>query len=480
MHSEPSPVRRFAVSSLIMLAGAASADARADWPYSRLVSASLINDVYPVSASIRNWGPTDKVYISWDKHEDGVGGGLSTEDQLYFVDFTCGNNNGCSTVTQGAVALPGEPVWFNNLLHNSMAVHRASSQDPIEVALMANQHPGDCDLDGDDIYDLPAVSGPEQDGLDQWVFRYDSTNGMDTTGDPADVGSAGVCENHGYSRARFFGGDLTSCFTFDTDPTHQGVSQTVSCNDDIGSSPNTPWVDHVDASNLDPYLVARNEDHPGFDFVGSSGAVAAAGHLTNGSGHAIRVHFPTSSGDTVVQLQSSGSQLQQPDLISANGKLHVVWSKGSGAGATIEYASCTPSGTVDCTDVADWTIDPTPPASGFNSASFPQLAIDGKDQFLAFQYDDDSTAGVKSRVRVAHRCEGGSWTVDTIRTLSGADVVRDQSIAFGRPSIVLNGSENIAHLVFVEFNDDYNNAFDIGSPTSSNLYWYHTSYTPCP
>ena len=55
----------------------------------------------------------------------------------------------------------------------------------------------------------------------------------------------------------------------------------------------------------------------------------------------------------------------------------------------------------------------------------------------------------------------------------------DQAIVFGRPSIVLNAAEQIAHVALIEF-DEYHNDFKMDVPTDSDLYWYRKSYTPCP
>ncbi len=503
----PSPVSRLAVA--LSAAGIlAATDARADWPHFTLVYSGTENEDFPIGAAIRNWGPTDDVFIAWDVLIPTAAGDLETENEALFKHYVCSDNDDCATTSASATIAMGDPVNYQNALHPSLGIKRAPPAgaappyllQPVETRLLIRQDAGDCDLDGDDATDGAAAGAPEREGLDLHAFHYDEWSGHDPVNDVtrADIGTYGVCEDHGFSRTRFRSGVAHTCFTFDTAPLVMGISQKIACNDDTYVSA-LSWAGHRDLSNLDTLGSPANEDHPGFDFFGSTGVLGVAGHQKVGANsHFIRAHFPVATSpptETVITLDTASVELNNPDVFAANGFLHTVWQRNTETAAGILYRRCdvegarSGGGTKDCKLLTDWdatesvvdstTLDVTGKPYVNRSARFPQLAIDGKRQFVVYQYDDDSSLPLfKTRVMVASRCEGdATWDVELVRTPDAT--TDDQAIVYGRPSIVVNADENVVHVAFVEF-DEYLNGFEMETPDDSDLFWYRTGYSSCP
>ncbi len=445
----------------------------------------------PIAAAIRNWGAGDEAFIAFDWHIWGLAGPELTGDVPFLLHYFCSDNDVCHTPSTLSLNQMGEYIYFQNAVHPALGISRASATSSIKARLLARQDAGDCDNDGDDAFDL-LDSEPERQGLDLWAFSYDSFAGYNSLTDArlADSGTAGVCENHGYSRARTLSGVIHTCFTFDTDPVTGINTQKLACNNNSGTSISTGWANHVDLSNAAGATV-RDEDHPSFDFVGGS-TRAVLGHWKNGPTEKIRLHV-LGATEAISDLDSASTDMNNPDIVEAANHLHAVWARGSGASAGIVYRDCVRAGAVTCETASDWTvmssvadntmttaIDPDDIGSyvgpANSAAKFPQLAVDGENQFVVYQIDTDTAGGFKTRVMVASRCEGDGWTVEQVRTPD--DLEWDQSIAFGRPSIVVNADEHYVQVVFVEL-DDYQHGFDFGNAQDGGLYWYRKGYTPC-
>lgn len=167
--------------------------------------------------------------------------------------------------------------------------------------------------------------------------------------------------------------------------------------------------------------------------------------------------------------------------MDAGGKLHLVWADNTGSSAQIRYQECDWSSTVDCTDGGDWLTTPTAvvnSTSGYNhTAQFPELIIDGDNQFVVYQYNA-GTMDPRWRVMVASRCAGDStWSIEQVRTPDASD--EDQFLAIGRPSLAINKDEQILHVLFTEADDGYLGGYRLSGVTDADLYWYRKEYTLC-
>lgn len=105
---------------------------------------------------------------------------------------------------------------------------------------------------------------------------------------------------------------------------------------------------------------------------------------------------------------------------------------------------------------------------------YPQLAHDEGRQILIWEQDDLPlvTPGGE-RIYEMERCGTGAWSAPALlRTpTGGANSAESQSIQIGRPRIVLNRNDNVAHVVLTENGT---------SPTTGELWWMRRSYTDCP
>lgn len=463
----------------LCLAGASAGaplPAQADWPIATLVYSGDDAGGIPTGAAIRSWGPTDRVYILFERVTED-----DNDSDALLHEYACSDNDDCATASIVTLRGVGDAIGpLPNLLHPSLGVHlkAAEGPDPVEL-VMALRQKLVADCDGDSV----ANDADEPFNLDQYAARWTSNNlGVEHTVEAND--GAGTCIDHGRSRARFLGETAHLCVTQSTVPGAQSGDRMV-CDDD--DSATTTWVNEVVMN--DGAVPGNFEDHGSFDFYGPNDDRVVAAHF-GGNGMTtpdqIRVHFPDAGtappNEPMVTFDATGTAdwANHPSVLTADGMLHLVWDDDTGDDAQILYSSCDFSATVDCTG-DDWTA-PTVVAgvsTGFNrDARFPQIAVHGDKQFVMYQYDADGGVGVKMRVVVTERCGTGGWSPSIVRSPPQNELTRDQSVEVGYPGLVLNRDEQIAHVAFVDL-DDFAGDAQFDTASEGKLWWYRKGYDLC-
>jgi len=467
--------------------------AHADWPGATRVATTLApnspNPIYPVGTAIRNWGPQDEVFISVDvKTDDSTVNDIEADSDLYW--YTCSNNDTCATATLQSTTDVGTTIYGRNLPQSSLAIRRRWGQ-PIEVLHTLRQKIElDCDGDGDEYRDDFTDEGNL---LDLGAKLFSTTSGeIESWQVDANDGS-GRCENHGISFSRFVTNstDPMACYTRNSDDPNPGTApyrDRLTCNTYDGNPSGTgaAW-DNREVM----YNNGENEDHPSFVVYGSGDHLAVSGTWRGAQGNStdeIRVHFPDAAApppnEDIVSFPSTGTKVEYSHLEDHGGKLHLVWADRTSNSASVRYQSCDYAfgNGVYCNHETDWLSSDTIVAdssTGYHrDAQGPVFAMDGDRQFVAWQYNANSDTNPRWRVVVANRCVGDpSWSYEEVR---GTTDARDQYVVEGRPSLVLNRAENIAHIVFIEA-EGYTGGFQgFNSITNADAWWYRTSYSECP
>ncbi|MEQ1564384.1 MAG: hypothetical protein ABMA64_02015 [Myxococcota bacterium] len=430
----------------------------AGWACRRVVEGE--QDAFPIAAAVRQAAPNDRVFVVWDqldKRQDPI------VDQAFVSALQCSDGDGCASRAIRPPEPLGDPLPWGNPLQPAAALHRDGAAR-LTVLLRQKVEP-DCDGDG-----LTGDDGDpdDQGAVDLRAFEWDLAGGA---GAPADVSvNSGVCASRGVAQVRMSRGVARACFTH-TDP---GEDDRVDCADAIGAG----WAPAAGPTNDGQ----GDEDHLSMDAVGGERVVAAhQGRI--GAVDAVRVHFPDRPGEPVVEFPSAGPAdqpadgAQHPDLTAGGRTLRLVWQDGVGTTAKIWTAACPRA--ADCALPASWTAPEEVSAPGYQEdAELPQLAADGDAQWAVWTYDADPGPEVAARVASAHRCGSGPWSVQEVRAPDLA--TDDQSLEMGRPSLVLNRDEHLAHLALVEF-DEFTRRDDLGGRTHhADLYWCTTPYDPCP
>jgi hypothetical protein len=419
----------------------------------------------PVRSAIRNWGPSDKVLILSEWKRD-----FNFDDDqrlLTLYGFTCSNNNDCATVTNGPIVQPTVELRFDTPFLTSLAIGRESANDPIVLsAVLRRKIETDCDGDNTEYDELLSTEDQDPDALNrdlgEIVFEWDSWLAITEEND-IDV-PVGFCRDHEVSFTRMRNGFPVSCWTIVTNV----GEKLVTCSQ---RSAFFPWTASFTIEGQDPYTTAV--ENPWFDFrYSTSNFVAVHNDLDTKTqvyvdGNTNYVDFPALEDDTnwpTVDIEGAGA-------------IHVAWSDHNVAtgGVTFEYSRC-PS-TEDCLDETDWVAghvdfpnDRQHEVSFGILASHPQLAIDGKKQFILGMADQPG--GTQDfGVYLFERCGTEDWTYELVKPLLNID--NDQHIDNGVPNIVLNQQERIVHVVFVE-NDN------IHDPTEGHVFWARKSYSACP
>ena len=438
--------------------------ARADWPEVAAVI-GVAQGERPFGGAIRNWGPTDDVFIAPALN---FGPPLFMADELHH--FTCSNNDGCATATLVSVDALNGGVYDMNLTHPALAIKRASSTAPVDILGVSRF-----------TYNTGGSNNAELD-----ASLWDSATGfVNTPWFWVQVQPVGVTENVGIPRARFRGSEPWSCYTYRPGTANDRVA----CNfADAGSS--ISWGHGFTIDND-----GRAEDHPTFAFYGEDDDLVVAGirRDTSSIGEHVRVHFPAIPAAFPTQVSPPRAVFTRDstkgvdkmvdfvDIESSGGWLYLLYVDGQRGEAEILLRTCQASA-VDCSDVTQWSAAEVvaDSSTGFAySAQMPQIAVDGSRQFIVWQFDD-SEEDNEWRVAVATRCGTNAWNRDLIRTAPSA--THDQFIAVGRPSLVLNRNERIAHVVLTEsaaVTGPYAGRWTFNGVDSTTLYWYRKGYNAC-
>jgi hypothetical protein len=433
---------------------------------------SLFPPIVPVGSSIRNWGPADKVLILTEtKWEE-----TTTDDThtITLYGFTCSNNNGCATVTNGPILQPLEFLRFDTPFLPSLAISRQSANDPIVLsAVMRQKIETDCDGDNTEYDELLSSEDQDPDALNrdlgEIVFEWDTWLAFAGTHDVA-VSPPAICRDHGVSFTRMTNGFPASCWTQISGSSAKYVhcsQRTALFSWQAAGSPTELYGQDINAPGI---------ENPWFDFRNGTTKLIAV-HNTTDTKTQVYVNGNTSYADFL----PTNDEPNWPTIdIEGAGAVHLAWADTElypGTGTAIEYSRC-PS-TEDCADETDWVSghedapnDDRHEVIEFDGeAGHPQLAVDGKKQFLLVMADRPEQ-GLSYGVYLLERCGDDEWTSELVKTPLSSGF--NQRIDNGVPNIVLNQQEHIVHVVFVE------NITTFDFITEGHVFWARKSYTPCP
>jgi hypothetical protein len=413
----------------------------------------------PLGTAIRSWGPADTIFVFSEE----VALGNPNETNAAIRRYTCSNNDVCTTPTLNTTYAVGDNLFGDEAFNAALAIHRASSTDPIELLIALKQEYRE-DCDGDN---LTAEDGDSDDfpaELGSYIYSTTSIPPLNFLS-AIELDGVNECNGRGVITARRGAGAWHVCFTDQPD----GVTDRIACDNSSGSlTLEWPNVEILDTAPSGP------EEHPSFDFKDGDRVVAAS-NRPGASTDKLRIHFPDGTAppnEDVVEHSYLADGVSFPDVgttaVTGGGHVtHIVWEES--AGDLLRHARCPQ--TDDCLDAGDWTLT-TIYDSDAGALSHPHLALDGGKQFVLFEKDVESGAGLKSRVMLTERCGTGSWsTPEFIRTPDDGETSNeDQLVSLSRPAIALNREEHIVHVVFVESNAD---------DSTSELWWYRREYDPC-
>ena len=460
------------------------AEARADWPHGTQVYTAS-GDLQAFGTGLRNWGPTDDVFVAVEVADEVNAALYAFDVSTDLYRYECSDNDGCATVTLQNTLGVGSSI-YDQLTQTSLAIRKKTAQ-PVEVLAVLRQKIED-DCDGDSVTYL-ADPSDEVANLDLGARLFSTTAGEIRSWEVrANDPVTGDCFDQGVSYARFGPAPdrtPTACFSSEFPSAYAPwYYDRVACNDadGAGTTPGSVWSNY-EYMHTASYVA---EDHPSFDFYSSNGERAVSGTHRSAT-QAIRVHFPDETAppsEPIVSFPATDEKVDFSDVLDHAGKLHMVWADDhlDYANSTVRYQVCDYSSTVDCTDASEWlTTDEivADSTSGYNDkARGVAVAMDGDRQFVVWSHDASGVGTDKWRVVVASRCVGGSWGYEEVR--SSAGVLKDQFTLNGRPSIVLNRGENIAHVAFIEAEKFGGSYGDIASNENGTAWWYRDSYVDCP
>jgi hypothetical protein len=436
-----------------LVATLAVTEARADFSGQVVIAAGTPGVKWPVGAAIRNWEATDDVFtvVEWSEDE------LHT---LVLKHRQCSNNDECATITlvdtetvdaaSGAVFVD----VLDQLRYPSLAISRASGNDPIEVYVIErDKYWNDCD---DDDIDYSEEDPDDLDSLGLSLSTYDTdSDAMDYKYFVAGGDWEGTtCDDHRRSFTRRRTGETHTCYerlAEFTDPDedwfpecsidHQGGETAASSGSPEGKEPATA-----------------------FDFYSNDRFVA----WSRGASQ-YDVAVENFDGNRTSSLESTAdNEVKSPFVDYSNGAdtLTVVWAERDAPfdGGLIMYSAC--DANCDSEVLSIWDT-PTTVTTG-TLPNRPQIAHDGDRELLIYEND---SALIGRRIMATSRCIGGSWSTPfEVRTPSDASY--DQSISNGTPNLVLNRAENIAHVVLLETGD--------GGVEDSVVVHAWNSYSDCP
>lgn len=358
-------------------------------------------------------------------------------------------------------------------MQHSLAVRRIGT-DPVEFTVLRSAKAFlDCDGNGR-LSGPPWLDAMDQDNADVVAYTFTNPGGTGaftaTGSKTVSVNSAGVCDDRGLTSTRYHGGDTWSCYTHH----HQGAPDKIdvtSCNSTVGATA-TAWVDEFDL----PAPPIGSEDHPSVDFIDSERIVATSNRdPSDHHNDQVRIHFPDHAGPNPIINVTGAQWANHPvvDVSPVTGLAQMVWHRDSqsDAEADLLYSKCQTSPTVRCDTGSQW--DPAGVLSTGNGEKFPQIAADGGFTMIVYTADDPTILGTQYRVYAKWRCGANNgWTTEIIRT--NTDQSQHQSMAYGRPGLVLNNVANVAHVVL--FDGLNRQETDDPANTNANLYWYRKPY----
>jgi hypothetical protein len=453
--------------------------AQAQWNVT--VVEGTFQNLFPVSAAMRQWGPTDEAFIVYDRVYDDDNSFDDAHD-LHVEHYLC-SGSGCSTGTFQQRTTLGEETRFDAVMQPSLAVHRDGT-DPVELNIVFRQKLElDCDNDNTSYLQLTVndYQTDEARAHDLLEVVWDTTNEV-VDENQVELTPYQECRDYGVSYTRWYEGAPWACYT--EKPDLDQATDTVLCstNSNGGDWERDATLDN-DGLNLDHSWFDMRDDDKKF--------VAGRWGRNGGSLDELQVHMPDHTGDPVMEFDALVEDVDYPTVdVNGDGDVRVVWQdldRNDADSDTLQFSWC--SASEDCADGSDWLTGELIQSQGqhtindandvmvddLESLSHPQLVTHGDKQFLLFQADQEDGSGVQYRVYLTERCGNGAWGAPE-KLYEPATASDDLLIEYGRPNIALNKNDLILHVAMVKVNNHLRGSLEEGT-----VYWARREYTTtCP
>jgi len=412
-----------------------------------------------VGAAIRQWGPTDEVFMVFEVRDTNT---LVNEHHVHIGEWEC-NNTSCSSAS--FVNSSASPMdLLNDLRHDqyahpAMAIKREGPSEGRDlIVTMRGRADDECDGSG------PYATG----GATETVTKYLDVVGRWWSTNPVGLGSGtvrmdaldSVCENAQYSFTRYDRNTYDAHAAYDWEETPDVVSGPTYVPADVFVA------DYPDGGPWSHEAIWRGATEPNlhyaptFDFyddgAGNARRVVAYHDVTASS---VEVAHPDEPDPWNSDAAFSTAVGQWNPSIKVQGdRVDVVTATGS----NINYNTCSTTFSVDCRNDADWTEEII--ATNATEAS---VVSDGDRLFIV---SSSNTNG--SEVKVRTKCVGDpSWSVEAPRSVPTGE---SQMLYSGRPYVALNKKDNVLHVVFIE------NENGLPNEDTGDAFWFRRSYADCP
>jgi hypothetical protein len=389
----------------------------------------------PQGVSVRQYGPTGDTFFFIDYNVD-----RTTDPQdpqvlsgTALVHYDCqqiGSQDWCETIAQRDVEWVGSEIQTSHddahLRHPAIASRHLGNGE-FEVTLARSDYGID--------YDCPNA-GSGSPVWDIGDFTYTTVaDAVTASGAIQSAQSASDCADHGKTTLVYRGSTPHACYG-----RNLLAGDRVQCNYDDGGT--TEWGATEDYT---PPGSGLQYDHPSFADDGNAHLVAMHAFVDPPPGteqHSIRLFLDTATEVDISAVDSV--RKNHPHVGLSGGILTIVHHVDRNLDAKVGYKRCNLN-VEDCEDYpSDWYTSYV--TTSYNGAEHVQHARDtsAKREFVAFSYEDSG----QYKVVVGSRCtNGGSWAFDEPRAAQSS---WDQRIDYGEPSLVLDRTQQVVHLAFVE------------------------------
>jgi len=378
----------------------------------------------------------------------------------------------CEVATAVSADDVGPTQTGQHFLHPAMSIRKLSGSSDLELYLsrVEDDYWISCPNNSSGlVWDLASYQFKPDDPVDPFVWEVAVHAAVQQTSE---------CSDHGITELLFDGSTPHACYTNVTD-----TEERVQCNDYDGSG-QYEWgnPDNLALQTGLPPGWETREDHPSFN-MGAGGRVVALHKeaippFGNNNNHAIEITFPDG---TALDL-STANQVRKnfPNTSRNGGVQRVVWEEGDDGDAELKYAECSSN----CKQFSSWTIEEITDGSVHKDARQVSHVVDQpeKREFVTFSYDSntDFMEDPENRVVMGTRCLGDTtWSFEEVRDPPLAKETWDQMLNYGRPSIVLDKSNELVMIAFVEA-EEWNNGNFPDFTLDADAIWVRAHYGDLP
>ena len=435
-----------------------------------------------MSASIRQWGPTDEVFIVTERRTPDPLGGTTPPAtyQLFVQGFDCPGYADtplvCGPLLHGPEALSAVSN-YDQLLLPSLAIRRMGPTGPRQVSAMYRERRFTTCGDETDPGWLALPNTESREAMDLVYTRW-RTGGTGVVGTEVIFdGTDAVCERAGASSIQWTQSVLRGCYTEQPLPIGDDP-----CLVHCGDRPNGGvWSDDatLQLSDMDDAF-----DHPTVKLTGDGGFRVRGYHRETPAGNdAVFAELTNvATGTTFPLFQAGGPgatrRRNNPSVTfeydATDSHVTVVYQDrrplGGPATDRISWASCT--STANC-EAGTWTAPASALTTGDeDAAGHPTIVGHGDFQAVVYQSEN---ADEDLRVRYIERCGAtGAWSAP-IDLVNPDDPDNQQSVQFGKPHIVASVVNETLHVAFVEWD-----TVDGTTADESSVFWVHKELPECP